>query len=401
MYKIIKLILVFFLFLALCLASTASALPALPGLLGMSFSSGSGISSGLSISSSTHIIPSQSTSITGAQPAPLSGENIPPQWIIGTREGNYFDPVSNMIWVYDKVLKKFYSPSNGWFLVTQFTPDGKPFAQFYYDPKAAIFIDMATGATIQPGLTDAANAGKQSVQQKPPVTQQVAPTPTQSAPVTQQKPLATEQGSAIVNEGNQGFQPAGTDVSNPCRISCSYCSSGFCDDCNGNGKCDNSETSEDNSAGQSEVPQVNPLPTQSPPSTEGISEAPQDEIKPAPSSTSVPGEGLSEDAQSTILYMEASPDSGNLSVIACESGDSCGFCLDNDGDRVCTSNDCAIMESESGSAEKYCVDCNRDGKCDEGKKFVSNCNALTDCSEASYCIDYNSDGKCDRELPGI
>ncbi|PKL59864.1 MAG: hypothetical protein CVV33_05645 [Methanomicrobiales archaeon HGW-Methanomicrobiales-4] len=387
--------------LALFLASTASALPAFPGLLGMSFSSGSGISSGLSISSSTNIIPSQSTPIAVAQPAPSSGENIPPQWIIGTREGNYFDPVSGMNWVYDKVLKKFYSPSNGWFLVTQFSPDGKPFAQFYYDPKAAVFIDMATGATIQPGLSDAASAGQQSVQQKPPSIQQVTPTPTQSAPVTQQKPPATQQGSAIVNEGNQGSQQAGSDVSNPCRISCSDCTSGYCDDCNGNGKCDNSETSGDNSAGQSEVPQVNPLSTQSPSSTEGISEAPQDEIKPAPTSTLVPDEGLSEEPQSTILYMEASPDSGILAVIACESGDTCGFCLDNDEDGVCTSNDCAIMESESGSADKYCVDCDRDGICDDDKKFVSNCKNLTVCSEASYCIDYNNDGFCDSESPGI
>ncbi|MFH0967485.1 MAG: hypothetical protein V1862_07365 [Methanobacteriota archaeon] len=297
MYKTIKSLLIITLFLALIQISSASALSAFPGILGLSFSPGSGISSGLSISSSANIVPIQSTPTAVTQPTSSLGENIPPQWIIGTREGNYFDPVSGTNWVYDKVLKKFYSPSNGWFLVTQFSPDGKPFAQFYYDPTAAVFIDMGTGISIQPGLSDTANAAKQIVQQKPPATQQGTPTPTQSAPVTQQKPPASQQGSAPVNEGNQGSQQVGSDISNPCRISCTDCSSGYCDDCNRNGKCDNSETSGDNSAGQSEVPQVNPLPTQSPSSTEEISEAPQDEIIPVPKFTTTPDEGLSEDAQ--------------------------------------------------------------------------------------------------------
>ena len=398
MNKIIKLLLVVTVILAFFQPSSALGVSAFPGLIaGMSFSSGSGISSGISISSSTNIVPSQSTPVTVTPSSPSSPENIPPQWIIGTREGYYLDPVSQLNWVYDKVLKKFYSPSNGWFLVTQLTPDGKPFAQFYYDPKLAVFIDMATGASIQPGQSDGVSTGKQTPQQNAPAPQQQPSTATQTAPVTP-KPNQVTKPEAQTNLGTTGTQQQGTDLSNPCRISCKDCSSGYCDDCNGNGKCDNKEASGDNT-GISETPQVNPMPTQPPSSDTGISEAPQGKIMPKPATpvNSSSGEGLSEDPQSTILYYKdtPTPDSGYLVVIACKSGDTCEFCLDNDGDAVCSSTDCAIIETAPNT---YCVDCNRDGKCDSDKIFISDCTDLKTCMKAGYCEDKNKDGICGESV---
>ena len=368
----------------------------IPGILGeMSFSSGSGISSGISFTKSTTILPSQSTPTASPTPSSSSDELTPSHWIVGAREGNYLDPVLNTNWVYDKVLKKFYSPTNGWFLVTQYSADGKPYAQFYYDPKIALFIDMTTGKTILPGQGTAAAPTTAPTQ----ITQQVQTTqatqqPTQKVQSTNNtipttvptqvilETTTTTPSAEPTQERTKTPTEEPTEVTiqaNPCEIACPDCTTGVCDDCNKNGKCDVEETgtkpTEEPEEQVTSVPATSE-PTVKPPAGDG---------------------GISEDAQSTIYYYEADVDSGIVAVISCESGDTCDYCLDTDKDNTCTTKDCSIIPAETGEERKYCVDCDRDGSCDSNKIFITNCTDISDCTSAEYCIDENMDKKCDRE----
>ncbi len=237
-----------------CLVQSTAALsfPDLPGLtaLTMSSTSGSDVSSSLSISSSTNIVSSgPSPGSSSAQQQNTQGiEATPKQWKPGVREGIFYDPSSKTSWVYDRILRKYYSPDKGWILIGQYSKTNPPklMKQFYYDPKNVVFIDMLTGQTIN--IDQTASYENPSGTVVPTLTP--TPKPTSSSTVIMMSP-----GVSPTTQGEQ--------TNDPCLVPCAECPGGSCKDCDHNGICDDGES---NQAGQS--------------SAGGISEAPQTEILP-------------------------------------------------------------------------------------------------------------------------
>lgn len=246
----------------ICIIEATPAFPysSLPGLAGLVIgsTSDSGISSSLSLSSSTNIVstgPSTPSTPSGQQTGAIM-EKPPDQWQPGVREGIYYDPLSKTSWVYDRILKKYYCPDKGWFLIGQYStgPNPQLLKQYYYDPKNVVLMDMKTGATInidQNGVYGPSSATAT-------VTSNPTPYPTSSTTT-----LMSSQTGVSVTGGGQN-----TD---PCLVSCSDCPSGSCRDCNHNGICDDSEGT---------------TPSQSP-TQGGISEAPQSAV--LPEMASIPG----------------------------------------------------------------------------------------------------------------
>lgn len=329
-----------------------------------SFSSSSGTSSSLGFSTET-LIMTGGPSTPAPTPAPSpggpammpSGDYIPPHWLTGTRSGTFFDPITQTSWFFDNVLQKFYSPTYGWFLVTQLNRDGSVYAQFYYDPKLGVFRDMTTGASIM-------------------VTPTGTDIPIPSGPVTPPPSgQTTPSGGSPIVAATQ--PPSGTTAppssAHPCRIPCSTCPEGYCDDCNQNGICDDEETS--------------PVISSTAPGTQPTA---------SPSPTPAPEGGLSEEAQSTIYYNILLPTSGIRSVVACDPYQGCDYCLDIDDDGVCTLFDYAIILCDSG---EYGLDYmgSPDGKCDPDMILIMDCDTPASCTVAQFCRDFNMDGVCDKE----
>lgn len=351
------------------------------------FSSSSSTSSDLGFSSSTLVMTGGTPSKPATSPTPAGGpgtipanEVIPPQWQPGTRSGTFFDPVTQTSWFFDNVLQKFYTPTYGWFLVTQFTKEGKVYAQFYYDPKSGVFRDMKSGATIMTtaGATPPSGPSGQPGQQ----TGSTQPSGQTPSPYTGATPIVAA-----------GQPPTSTPSSSthPCRIVCVSCPSGFCDDCNQNGVCDDSESSGTPVVAGSE-PQTQ---------TGGVSEQPQEPIQiNLPVTPGVtPGVsaegGLSEDPQSTIYYQVVLPQSGIRPIVACDPYQDCEYCLDIDDDGACTLLDYAIILCK----EKWGLDYmgSRDNICDSDVLLIMDCSEPSGCTVAEFCRDVDGDGLCDED----
>lgn len=329
-----------------------------------SFSSSSGTSSNLGFSTET-LVMTGGPSAPAPTPAPSPGgpgmipasEFVPPHWMTGTRSGTFFDPITQTSWFFDNVLQKFYTPTYGWFLVTQLNRDGSVYAQFYYDPKLGVFRDMRTGASIM-------------------VTPTGSDIPIPSGPVTPPPTgTTTPPGGSPIVAGAQ--PPSGSSgpasEAHPCRIPCSTCPQGFCDDCNQNGICDDEEATSVISATATGAPSS---------------------ITPSP--TAAPVGGLSEEAQSTIYYNILLPVSGIRSIVACDPYQGCDYCLDIDDDGVCTLFDYAIIMCDTG---EYGLDYmgSTDGKCDQDMILIMDCESPVSCSVAQFCRDFDKNGVCDEE----
>lgn len=218
--------------------------------------------SGISISSSTSLVSTVPTTgpTTGSQVSGQSAgttQDIPPaHWQLGVRDGTFYDPLSKTSWVYDTILRKFYSPDKGWFLIVEYTGNPpKLIRQYYYDPKNVVLIDMMTGESLnidQNGMYE-------------------PPSPTSTPQPSQQSSSTSVSMTSLTGQSG---------VSGSCLVPCSDCPSGSCMDCNQDGICDDVETSAGNTGGQSENPQVNPQPTTTPSSGGGISETPQTKVYP-------------------------------------------------------------------------------------------------------------------------
>ncbi len=354
------------------------------------FSSSSSSSSNLGFSTSTLVM-------TGGTPSKPAGQQtsggpgtipaneiIPPQWKPGTRSGTFSDPITQTNWFFDNVLQKFYSPTYGWFLITQYTKEGKMYAQFYYDPKSGVFIDMKTGGAIMNSATPSPITG--------PSGQQGQQTGTTPPPAQTISPYTGA--SPIVAAGQSPTVPSST-ATHPCRIICTSCPSGFCDDCNQNGVCDDSESSGTIVAGAKPDTQ-----------TGGVSEEPQTPIQinlpitPSGTSSGVSAEGgLSETPQSTINYLKSDliiPQSGIRSIGTCDPNQDCEYCLDIDDDGTCTMNDYAIILCN----EKWGLDYmgSRNNICDSDILLIMNCSEPSECTFAEFCMDSDGNGQCDEEL---
>lgn len=207
----------------------------IPGLTGLVTSSTSdpAISSSLSLSTSTHIVSSGASesspvgSSSGQQTVSVNNE-IPQQWQLGVREGIYYDPLSKTSWIFDRILKKYYSPDNGWLLIGEYTTGANPrlLRQYYYDPAEVVFYSIKTGEKIsinQNGIYD-------------PATSQTSVTPKPTS-----KPQQTLSTTILMSPEPAISESSQSGVEDPCLVPCSECQGGTCRDCNQNGICDESE----------------------------------------------------------------------------------------------------------------------------------------------------------------
>lgn len=220
----------------ICISATVTAFPysSLPILTGLVIGSTSdpGISSSLSLSTSTNIISSgpsgTSPSGTSDSQSSILKSEIPDQWQPGVREGMYYDPLSKTSWVYDRILKKYYCPEKGWLLIGEYTTGSNPrlLRQYYYDPADVVFISMKTGDKIsvnQNGIYDPSGI---SISGTPKPT--IQPQQTSSTTILMSP-------NPVSSAGSSG------QTTDSCLVQCSDCPSGTCSDCNQNGICDESE----------------------------------------------------------------------------------------------------------------------------------------------------------------
>ncbi len=145
----------------------------------MSIVSSGGSYSSTSVGRTTAMGISQSsvTSVSAPPPQPqqaaavpqtgMPDDPIPQQWVLDQKTGLFYDQISKATWVFDQYLNKFYSPTHGWFLITQYdTGSGRavPVSQFYYDIKKGDVYDITTGTLMNPQIV-AGTPGTQQVQQ--------------------------------------------------------------------------------------------------------------------------------------------------------------------------------------------------------------------------------------------
>jgi hypothetical protein len=321
------------------------------------YSASDGLSSSLGFNSETVIVTDENSKKPTVTPTPIVGITgavsamIPKHWQPGTRSGTYYDPITKTNWIFDNILQKFYSPSLGWFLITQLSKDGKIQNQFYYEPKAGVFYDIMTGQVITgiPGMGAGSSASGNQ--------------PAGTSDSTSGQILSPSSPDTIASSVNSKTQnnPVSVNSGQSTLIPCSSCPSGYCNDINYNGICDDLEAakiSSDNIVS----------------SEEG---------------------GLSEKPQSSILYEKVLPKSGIMPIVACTSDQKCEFCLDIDNDGACTIMDYTIIKC--GNIWGLDRMASKDGVCDKDVIFIMNCTNPADCKEAQYCIDENQDGKCDEE----
>ncbi|MBN1166887.1 MAG: hypothetical protein JXA44_07115 [Methanospirillaceae archaeon] len=129
----------------------------------MSIVSSSGSYSSTSVGQTTAYGTHQSsvTSVGSAAPAQyqppvetgtvVPEEPIPTSWMFDQKTGMYYDQNSRSTWVLDPYLKKYYSPSHGWFLISLYYTDPRGaalVAQYYYDITNGVIYDITTGAIV-------------------------------------------------------------------------------------------------------------------------------------------------------------------------------------------------------------------------------------------------------------
>jgi hypothetical protein len=355
------------------------------------FSSSSSKSSNLGFSSSTLVMTGGSPSKPATPPAPAGGptippnEVIPPQWQPGARSGTFFDPMTQTNWFFDNVLQKFYTPTYGWFLITQFTKEGKVYAQFYYDPKSSEFRDMRTGAAV----ISPAGSGQSSGQAGP-----VQTPGTGTGPIVagQQSPGSSTPKPPVTGASAPTTPaPAPASSAHPCRIPCVSCPSGYCDDCNQNGVCDDTESTGAPVVAAGSMPQTQ---IESPGKKPDQPDSGQVDW-PVSAASSAQG-GLDEDPQSTIYYHQDLSLAKIRPILKCDPDQDCEYCLDIDDDGACTLLDYAIILCNGKWGLDYMGD--RDNICDTDILLFMDCSEPSECTLAQFCRDADGDGACDLEL---
>ena len=353
------------------------------------------------------------------------GVIIPIHWKKGMRVGTFYDPALGMTWIYDRTLKTCSSPEKGWILITEYSKDQIPIAQYYYEPDHRIIFDIFSGNAITPGMSQQEAGSDHISSSVTPETIPVSPLPTE-----------VSQGQIIPAQVNNATDTGGQS----CITACSACPSGYCHDCNSNGVCDEDEqgmgsqltgdagmesqsaseqpqaTSQSTqaptititptptwtSSGVSEKPQVPFQPTQAPTATitptstwapTGMSEEPQAPIQISLIPDISPGEtknqtgqegGISEKPQETAFYFKFSEGNGPFAVLACTQDDRCEYCIDENDNQICDMTDCFLILCNNQDECTYCIDCNRDQICDLDKIIVLNCYPDEVCKFIDY-----------------
>lgn len=214
-------------------------------------------SKGLSTSSVTTISSPQRTTgqVSGNTAAP--GPGIPPTWVLDVNTASFFDTATTTAWVYDRILKKFYCPANGWFLVTLFSQSPSrtiAYEQYYYNPVTGEFFSIVDGAKITQNLL-ATRSPVQSGTMVTPSVQVDTGQPESPTIVSSSNSMESTTFGGLNEEGRKspGYIPVsvrdtlgglseeaqGSYLPYECPvISCSSCDMGYCVDCNGDGICD-------------------------------------------------------------------------------------------------------------------------------------------------------------------
>ena len=76
---------------------------------------------------------------------------VPNHWRKGIRVGTFYDQVLGITWIYDRNLQTCFSPEKGWVLVTEYSTERIPLAQYYFDLDNRILFDMYTGLPLTGG----------------------------------------------------------------------------------------------------------------------------------------------------------------------------------------------------------------------------------------------------------
>lgn len=373
---------------------------------------------------------------------------VPNHWKKGIRVGTFYDQFLGITWVYDRNLQTCFSPEKGWVLVTEYSTERIPLAQYYFDMDRKILFDIRTGLPLTGGTPGEASPSPNTAAQ------------TATEPEPTGLPVVTSTGG-----------PAQTDQ---CITECSVCPSGFCHDCNGNGICDEEEEttpvsqptqsqslpSPQITQTSSQPPVYTPKPTQSPQiisvqtqmpvqtpyvtstktptltitptptqTIQSISEQPQVPIQPtqppqpgpteselseepqAPIQISLipdifeedttdqpdDSDSISETPQSTILYYQLPKGKGPFKVILCPIGGDCIYCIDENENKICDISECYLIICDNPDECNYCIDCDRDMVCDLDKMIIRNCYPDEPCEEIDYCVDKNQNFRCDSD----
>ncbi len=354
---------------------------------------------------------------------------VPNHWRKGFRVGTFFDPVLGITWIYDRTLQTCFSPEKGWVLVTEYSSDNIPLAQFYYDIEKGTLFDRYTGKSVMGQSIGSNNQMETTI-----------------------SPLHTPKQIESADESTSGQQG---QLSDKCITACSICPSGYCHDCNKNGVCDEEETGTSTSSAipspslnphietttpvitpvstlkPSYSPQISPEQTQipypHPGSTNTITQTPvptftrslipnptqpsiseqnqaQVQIKLIPDifhtdKTGIQDEHdeISEAPQSTIYHYKILTGKGPFKVIECPSGGRCVFCIDENDNHICDTSECYLIRCNDSDSCNYCIDCNRDLSCDLDKFLILSCDPDESCNEVDYCDDYNQNFRCDSE----
>lgn len=339
---------------------------------------------------------------------------VPNHWRKGVRVGTFYDQFLGITWIYDRNLQTCFSPEKGWVLVTEYSTEKIPLAQYYFNMDRKNLIDIRTGLPFTAGTPS-----------------ESSPSPDTSAQVTTE---TEPTGLPVVSSTREPLQM------DRCITECAVCPSGFCHDCNGNGICDEDEEQKPVSQptqtqnfstplitqGMAQAPTFTPAPTQSihsiseqnpvpiqptQPSQPGPTESEIGEEPQAPIQISLipdifeedtkdhpdKNDSLSETPQSTILYYQLPKGKGPFKIIICPIGGDCVYCIDENGNRICDISECYLINCDNPDECNYCIDCDRDMVCDLDKMIIRNCYPDEPCEEIDYCIDKNQDFRCDSD----
>lgn len=367
-----------------------------PGIIGFTsmtdsismgtISSGMGSSSNLEFSSDTLIVTGGTTKPTPVPTiAATAGPGslvIPAQWTQSNQPGIFVDPITSTSWIYDPVFMRYIAPAVGWFLIVKGNQLGEVEGFYYYDIVGKKLYNSLTGEIIpieQTGITSGGTpiSGGISGGANPTSIPSSIPTSIPSGPVI----VAGSQDQQTETNGQYSTQS--TNPNEGCLVVCQSCPSGYCNDCNNNGTCDEEEGS---------------LQTDS---IGGIDENPQDSIQRDRNLSNQSGDiddgGLSEEPQSSIHYMRGIG-YGPFEVIECIDPYPCLYCIDENRDGLCSETDCHLISCDKSMDCIYCLDCDHDGDCDTDKIIITNCTEEEPCISFDYCDDSDLDGMCNLKL---
>jgi hypothetical protein len=76
---------------------------------------------------------------------------VPNHWRKGVRVGTFYDQFLGITWIYDRNLQTCFSPEKGWVLVTEYSTEKIPLAQYFFDMDRKNLIDIRTGQPLTGG----------------------------------------------------------------------------------------------------------------------------------------------------------------------------------------------------------------------------------------------------------